>query len=84
MSLIIVDTDKFKEQINLSNDFIVKRLALLALNGAKQNGIDAVKQLIQQEKDANDKLLEEKECLIKQNEEYAEFIALADGIFNNG
>lgn len=84
MSLVIVDTDKFKEQVNLSNDFVVKRLALFALNGSKQNGTHAIKQLIQQEKDANDKLLKEKECLIKQNEEYAEFIALADKILNNG
>lgn len=83
MSLIIVDTDKFKEQTNLSNDFTVKRLAIFALNDSQQNGIDAIKQLIRQEKDANDKLLEEKECLIKQNEEYAEFIALADEAFNH-
>lgn len=74
MELIIVDEKEFEDAINMCNITSVKNEAKMALGRSKKSGIEPLKQLIMQEKEKNEKLLKEKEKLIKQNNEYQKYI----------
>ena len=74
MGLIIVDEEKFKKEVEEFHSGSASRISQYALGISKRTGIEAIRQLISQEKEKNDELLREKEQLIKNNNEIQNII----------
>lgn len=78
-NLIIVDKNKFDEEMKLTHSDSAIRSATFALSSAQVKGKDALEQYIMQEKQKNDFLLEEQNRLVKRNEEYQKLIERLSG-----
>lgn len=79
MNLIIVDKDEFEKETRLFNSISMSESAKYALYKAEVKGIDAIKQLIRQEKEKNDVLLKKQQNIVERNEEYQKFIDRMEG-----
>ena len=75
-NLIIVDKNKFNEEMQLTHSDSAIRSASFALSYAQVKGEDALEQYIIQEKRKNDKLLDEQNKLVKRNERYQKLIEM--------
>lgn len=73
-NLIIVDKNKFSEEMKLTHSDSAIRSATFALSYAQVKGEGALEQYILQEKWNNDKLLDEQNRLLKRNEKYQKLI----------
>lgn len=73
-NLIIVDKNKFSEEMKQTHSDSAIRSATFALSYAQVKGEDALEQYILQEKCNNDKLLDEQNRLLKRNEKYQKLI----------
>lgn len=79
MNLVIVDKDEFEKETRLFNSISMRESAKHALYKAEVKGIDAIKQLIRQEKEKNDVLLKKQQNLVERNEKYQKFIDRMEG-----
>lgn len=79
MNLMIVDKDEFEKETRLFNSISMSESAKHALCKAEVKGIDAIKQLIRQEKEKNDVLLKKQQNIVERNEEYQKFIDRMEG-----
>lgn len=70
MNLIIVDKDKFREDISAWNSSSIRTSAEISLTRATLSGIGAIYQLVEQEKAKNDALLQKQIELEQKSSEY--------------
>ena len=77
MNLIIVDKDKFREDISTWNSSSIRTSAEISLTRAALSGIGAIYQLVEQEKAKNDALLQKQ---IELEQKSAEYQTLLNGL----
>lgn len=77
MNLIIVDKDKFREDISAWNSNSIRTPAEISLTRATLSGIGAIYQLVEQEKAKNDALLQKQ---IELGQKSAEYQKLLNGL----